>query len=69
MAWRSNLDWSKDRTRGIAFYCDCCENHNYQDGVFMEGKDGYGKLKSILCLDCYKYVKSYPCEHCHPPDQ
>lgn len=67
MSW-TNLDWSRDRTRGIAFFCNCCNYHNYRDGVFMEGKDGYGKLKAILCLDCFKYIGG-ECEHCNPPDE
>ena len=69
MSW-TNLDWSEDRPRGIAFYCNCCESINYNDGVFMQGKDAFGTLKCILCFACYRYMeRNTECKHCNPEEK
>lgn len=65
--WR-HLDWKTEKPRGIAFYCDCCNNHNYYDGQFKAGYDGWHTLKAILCFECYNYIGSN-CEHCNPPEE
>ncbi len=67
MSWPhwTNLEWSSDKPRGTAFYCDCCDATDYYSGTFMQGKDAFNSIRALLCFECYKYIGSN-CDHCHP---